>query len=219
MLIISVLSGNLGIIEFSSILVAMLIGITVHEYAHALVAFRSGDPTAKLEGRLSLNPLVHLDLMGTLLLLVIGFGYGKPVPINPNNFHHKNDELKVALAGIATNLAVACLAGLIIRISVMAGIQVENNVLLFGLHWLVQINLILAVFNILPIPPLDGSHVVEEFLDDSTRAQFNAVGPMILLILIASGFIFQISFLQIIMDPVIQFLSHLFEGTTALGLL
>ena len=143
-------------------LIALLISFTIHEFAHALAALRAGDDTAKRKGRLSLNPIDHLDPIGAIFLVIMafmGFGiaWGKPVPINPGNFKNpKRDEIIVSLAGIFFNLCLATIAGLTFRY--FNGIVPKSTAAFFLI--LTNVNVWLAVFNLIPIPPLDGSHVL-----------------------------------------------------------
>lgn len=144
-------------IIFVSIVLALAIALTIHEAAHAILANLLGDPTAKLAGRVSFNPLAHLDPLGTLLLLVVGFGWGKPVPVNPNHFRQPiRDELLVALAGPASNLLLAGLLGIVFRTT--------THLLSAPLYDLIIVtvfyNISLAIFNLVPLPPLDGSKVL-----------------------------------------------------------
>jgi Zn-dependent protease len=148
----------------------LLVGFPVHEFSHALVAYRLGDATAKLFGRLTLNPVAHFDRIGGLLLVisVIGggfvFGWAKPTPVNPSNLRdRRNGEVAVALAGPASNLVMASIVALVIRGTVAAGIplQLWFANLLFDFVWF---NVALAIFNLIPIPPLDGSSLLYRFL-------------------------------------------------------
>ena len=160
---------------------ATLIALILHEWAHGFVAYKLGDPTAKMMGRLSLNPLHHLDPLGTMLLFVAGFGWAKPVPIDPHYFKHKNrDDLLVSIAGITMNvllfLAFYTLYYAALRIAVSSGFLVRwqgafyyasgRNALfeyaLTLLQYTAVLNLSLAVFNLLPVPPLDGSHLFND---------------------------------------------------------
>lgn len=150
-------------------LIVLLFSIILHEIAHGSVALRMGDPTAKLAGRLTLNPLKHIDLFGTIILplvLVIMqspfiIGWAKPVPINPYNFRdQKWGTLKVSIAGPATNFLVAIIFGLIIRFAPLP----ENILILFSI--IVIYNFAWALFNLIPIPPFDGSHILFTFLPD-----------------------------------------------------
>lgn len=151
----------------------LLLALTLHEYAHGYVAYRLGDPTAKSQGRLSLNPIKHLDPLGTIAFFLIHFGWAKPVPVNPVFFQNpKKGMLWVALAGPATNLAVAvCCASLAKIIAIAAAVLPDIYILdtlivllsamLVAAVW---INLVLCIFNFLPIPPLDGSRILTGLL-------------------------------------------------------
>lgn len=215
MLIANILQNPLLIIAF---LIGLLIAITVHEYAHALIALRCGDATAKLMGRLTLNPIAHLDPLGTIFLLLVGFGWGKPVPINTRNFHNRGDEIKVALAGIVANLLLAAILAIPIRIANLKGISIDNNQALSFLGIVVDINIVLAAFNILPIPPLDGSHIIEYFMDEETKFHFAQYGPFILLTLLIFDRISNFSILYSIMEPIIRFFSIITKGTFSIFL-
>jgi len=142
----------------------ILIGLTVHEWAHAFAADRLGDPTAKNMGRMTLNPLAHIDPFGFLCLLLVGFGWAKPVPVNSRNFKNfKRDDIIVSLAGICTNLIVALLATVVLYVGVYGSLG-ANVAFMNIVMAIVTINLSLAVFNLLPVYPLDGSHVFESLL-------------------------------------------------------
>ena len=175
--------------EFLIILVpVILFSLTIHEYAHALVAYRLGDDTAKRQGRLSLNPLVHLDVLGTLLLFIVHFGWAKPVPVDPRNFRNpKKDMLMVALAGPVSNILTAVAAAVILKaifenfaaIPPGSGADVAVRMLV----WFMYIGIVLAVFNMIPVPPLDGSRVLYGLLPDSLAyryAKFETYGIFIL---------------------------------------
>ena len=200
-------------LDFIAVLVGfMVIGITVHEFAHAWVANRFGDPTAKMEGRVSLNPLAHLDPVGTILFLIIGFGWGKPVPTNPHYLRHRQDELKVAIAGIVANLLVATLLAIPLRIAMLKGIVIDSNQTLVFLKKLVEINVLLAAFNILPIPPLDGSHFVEYFLDDEARYNFMRIGQYAFIGIIMLGFLSGISIISTVVEPIMRVMLFFVSG-------
>jgi len=133
---------------------ALILILTLHEASHAFVAFRLGDPTAERAGRLSLNPIRHLDLLGTLMLFFAGFGWGKPVPINPRNFAHPvRDSALTALAGPMANLLIAFLAGIFYNYLPSGSFAW----MFFGA--ILDLSLVLCIFNMLPFPPLDGSKV------------------------------------------------------------
>jgi Zn-dependent protease len=182
-------------LTFILLTIPLLYSIIFHEVAHGWVAFKLGDPTAKLLGRLNLNPLKHLDPIGTLMLLIFGFGWAKPVPVNFANLRDQRRGLVfVSSAGIMVNMILAFLAFLIFRIaSPQAG-----DVLYKFLYYLAQINIMLAAFNMIPIPPLDGSKILMGFLSDSTRQSFSRLEPygfFIIIGLLYSG----------ILDPIINF--------------
>lgn len=200
-------------ILFGAFIVGILLAITIHEYAHALVAYRSGDPTAKLMGRLTLNPFAHLDPIGTIFLLLVGFGWGRPVPTNPNNFDKRSDGIKVALAGIVANLLLAALLAIPLRIANLKGINIDNSTWLSLLSIVVDINIILAAFNILPIPPLDGSHVVEYFMSYESILTYERYGPFLLLVIIIFDRLSNVSILYTVMEPLIRLFSLITKGT------
>lgn len=162
---------------------ALLIAVTVHEFMHGRVAFAFGDNTAKGQGRLSLNPIRHLDPWGTLALLIFGFGWAKPVPVNPYMFRNpKRDMVLVALAGPVANFATAFIVAKLF----LAGSVFNTPVLGSLIDQIVFINVALGVFNLLPIPPLDGSKIVPAFLPDSMQQgwwKFEQYGFIILLLL------------------------------------
>jgi len=166
-------------LHFAAIILSLLVAITFHEFAHSWVANSFGDSTSKLMGRMSLNPLAHLDIYGSLFLLLVGFGWGKPVMVNPNNFANpKLDNLTVSLAGPMSNLFLATFFGLILRF-----IPMPEIVGLF-IGALVFFNLLLMVFNFLPIPPLDGSKILSLFMSDQIYMMFQQFGMFILLFVI-----------------------------------
>ncbi|MBI5642399.1 MAG: site-2 protease family protein [Deltaproteobacteria bacterium] len=176
----------------------ILLALTVHECAHAWVAYKLGDPTAKMLGRVTLNPLKHLDPIGTLALFFSGlFGWAKPVPINPRNFKHiSRDMMWVAIAGPLSNLALAAVSAVIFKIFLMGGFDFLSAVpgayrpLYLMAELSIVLNVSLAVFNMVPIPPLDGSKVLSNLLPARNAFAFSRLEPygfMILLVLIMSG--------------------------------
>ncbi len=178
MLLLSIFQDPVVGIIFLAIIIFSL---TLHEFAHAFVANRAGDPTAKLEGRLTLNPLAHLDLVGTIMLLIVGFGWGKPVPVNSTYFKNKNSEIWVSLAGIITNLIIALVISLILKLLTTTGVVEPHSFLIQVLNLAAILNIALASFNILPIPPLDGSHLIEPLLPIPARETYQSFGPFLLL--------------------------------------
>ncbi len=210
MLILSLLQNPLYLLAF---IVAILIAITVHEYAHAWMAYKSGDATAMLEGRLTLNPLKHLDPLGTLFLFLVGFGWGKPVPTDPSRYRKTSDEIKVSLAGIVANIIVAFIFGIPIRIALLTGHTIDSSIILSLTNIIVDINLVLAVFNIIPVYPLDGSHIVEYYLSDHAKMAFRQYGPFILLAILIFDRLSNYPILYTIMEPLLRVLSFVVKGT------
>lgn len=213
MFILNLLSGQLSLLSVLGIAAGFILGLTVHEFAHAYIAYKNGDPTAKYEGRLTLNPLSHLDPIGTIMFLVVGFGWGRPVPYNPNNLRSKNAELKIALAGIVTNIIFAFIIAIPIRIALLNGQLIESSNILIFLNWIVELNLILAAFNLIPIAPLDGSSLVEAFLSEEQKMVFRSYGPTILIGLILLGMTTNISIFRAFVEPIVRVLSLLVKGT------
>ncbi len=140
---------------------AIVFSLTIHEFSHGLMAKIQGDPTAELEGRLSLNPLAHIDWMGFFLLVVAGFGWAKPVPFNPYNLKNKRfGPALVAMAGPLSNiLAVVVIGSVLALFYHLTGITDDNLMIMFFVL-VIQVNVLLAVFNFIPIPPLDGSKIL-----------------------------------------------------------
>ncbi|MBR4768122.1 MAG: site-2 protease family protein, partial [Lachnospiraceae bacterium] len=171
---------------------AILIGLTVHEWAHAFAAWKLGDPTAKDMGRMTMNPLAHLDPVGLLSLILLGFGWAKPVPVNPRRYRKfRRDDIIVSLAGIMMNLLTAFAALLILYILLrfVPSLRI-NEAFLTIMGSVIGINLSLAVFNLIPLPPLDGSHVAENLFGHMIPRFFfflRKYGNYILLALLLTG--------------------------------
>ncbi len=169
-------------LAFLLIALPLLYSVIIHELAHGWVAFRLGDPTAKMMGRLSLNPLKHLDPVGTIMLFLFGFGWAKPVPINLDNVPNlRKGLILVSAAGIIANTALAFLAFLLVDLFSPA----PSSMLRVLLYYLAQINVILAAFNLIPIPPLDGSKILMGFLPDRYHYAFSRLEPYGFFIIIA----------------------------------
>jgi Zn-dependent protease len=192
--------------------IAFLFAISVHESAHAFTAWRCGDPTAKMLGRVSLNPIRHIDIMGTLIMpaicLITGFpviGWAKPTPVDPRNFGHEiRDDILTSMAGPISNflvatLAVICLmlisvsspqASFIVKAAMLGYPGISNSALVpisVLLYQGMVINVLLGVFNLIPVPPLDGSHVVRHMLSERTRDIYDRVGIVGLILLLLVG--------------------------------
>jgi Zn-dependent protease len=196
------------------LIMGLVIAISIHEFSHVYSANKLGDPTAKNRGRLTLNPLAHLDPLGTFFLIIAGFGWGKPVPINPNNFKNpKKDQLLTALSGPLSNIIAAFIFALPYRYIIMTGADLSllDSSFLTITHYIVDINIILAIFNLLPIPPLDGSDIIRVILPENWFRIFEKIGPPILFILL---FLELTSFANLnlfskIFSPLIEGLSYL----------
>ena len=188
----------------------LLFALCFHEFAHAWVAYKLGDPTAKHLGRLTLNPLAHLDPMGTLMILFVGFGWAKPVPVDVRYLQNpRTDMMKVAFAGPAANLFLAFVGGTIIRAHIVGGSLILMLVLF------TQINIMLAVFNMIPIPPLDGSQIFSGLMvrkNPDLVMKLQMYGPKILFGLILIGYFTNISPLWWTMSPFVNFFLFLFAG-------
>jgi len=168
-------------LTFILLAIPLLYSIIIHELAHGWVAYRMGDPTAKMLGRLSLNPLKHLDPIGTLMLFIFGFGWAKPVPVNFSNIHDTRKGLIfISSAGIIANMIFAFVAFLLFRLLS----PTPAGVLATFLFYLAQINIILASFNLIPIPPLDGSKILMGFVSERFQYYLSRIEPYGLFIII-----------------------------------
>lgn len=191
---------------------ALLIALTVHEYAHARSATAFGDPTPAVAGRVTLNPIPHLDPIGLLMLWLAGFGWAKPVPINPYNFRNgRTGVIIVSLAGVAANFLTAFVCAIIFNV------LVRLNLASFEVQWIlmetIKYNLVLTVFNLIPLPPLDGSQVISALLPGRqayTYERIEPYGPFILMALVFTGIIG--SFL----GPMVRLLANIIDFIVAL---
>ena len=190
---------NISIADLIIQIPVLLLALTAHEFAHGYVAYRLGDPTAKQQGRLTMNPLKHLDPLGTLAFILVKFGWAKPVPVNPVYFKNpKQDMLKVALAGPATNLVLAVVCAILAKAIVVIATLFPQSQLLASILiplqtcfvYSVWINLILCIFNFLPIPPLDGGRIMTGLLPDHLAikyVQLERYSFIIILLLLFTG--------------------------------
>ncbi len=214
-------------------ILAILMALTVHEFSHAYVARRLGDPTAENEGRLTLNPISHLDPLGTILMLMVGFGWAKPVPVNPMYFQNpKRDMMLTALAGPASNLILAFIS--FIALVLVSGAMVGNVWDLFavadagtvGSRFLQQflasslfINLGLMAFNLLPIAPLDGSKILQAFIPlqyEDTYEEFLRIGPFVLLAVLIGEQILGLSILSTWIGVIMNAVLGVFVGVAGI---
>lgn len=198
----------------------ILFAITIHEFAHGFIADKLGDPTPRMSGRLTLNPLAHLDPIGTLMFFIVHIGWAKPVPVNPNNFQNpRKDMLWVALAGPISNLISAFVFGMLLRGMLSFGLPLfsieQFSLIVQVIEILVVFNIILAVFNAIPIFPLDGYRILTGLLPVQQAygfSQFARYGPFILLGIILIGQITKVPILWRIIDTPVKFLNFLFTG-------
>lgn len=194
-------------------LLAILLSLSVHEFSHALIGTLLGDSTAKNAGRLTLNPLAHLDMVGFFMLVLVGFGWGKPVPFNAYNLKYPRwGPTLVALAGPASNLINVVFFGLVFKLLLITHFFPIDNLLLQFLSLLVIINLVLMLFNLIPIPPLDGSKVLLSILSapkhQRTRFLLETRGPLILLGLIILDYLFGVNIFGRLFDDAIFLVSR-----------
>ncbi|MCF0141388.1 MAG: site-2 protease family protein [Mogibacterium sp.] len=191
----------------------IIIGLTFHEAAHAFASYKLGDPTPKQQGRLSINPIAHIDVIGFICLLVCGFGWGKPVQINPYYYkHRRRDEFIVAIAGVTLNFIIAIIAGfvtgLVYRSYYLTGSGLMEN-LFYIFYYTVSINLVLMVFNLLPCPPLDGWGILSQIFNLEKYSWYpNAYkyGSIVLLILVVTNGT------SLILTPVLNVLMNFIFG-------
>ena len=214
-----------ALVTLAAFVVGIAVALSFHEASHALSAYLLGDGTAKRQGRLSLNPAVHIDLFGGLMLLMVGFGWAKPTPVDPRYLrgNPRSGMALVSLAGPISNVVVAIVAALPIRLGLVSseavgfqrffgGDLIEYMVVSF-VFW----NLLIAAFNLLPVAPLDGFKVVLGVLPRDAAVHFarlEPVGPAILLALILSGLVFRFNLLIVWMQPVVNALAFLVTGDT-----
>lgn len=182
-------------VGFVYLAITLVIALTVHEFAHAWTAFQLGDDTAERAGRLTLNPLKHLDPLGTIIFLAVGFGWAKPVPFDPYAVTRRNPAgvMFVAAAGPVSNLLMAIVASIPFQTGLFDSVVASEGVLFFAASFLatfIRINLVLLFFNLIPVAPLDGEKVLSYLLPPSgqaTMARIRPYGPMLLMLLLFAG--------------------------------
>ena len=188
----------------------LLFALVFHEFSHAWVANKLGDPTARYAGRLTLNPIAHLDPIGGLMILFVGFGWAKPVPVDIRYLSNPRvDMMKIAFAGPASNLILAFIGGTILRLGLVHGTMVMM------IMFFTQINIMLAVFNMIPIAPLDGSQIFSGLLirtNPELVRNLQIYGPQILMGAILIGYFTPISPIWWFMGPFVKFFLFLFAG-------
>lgn len=196
------------------LLPGIIIGLSLHEFGHAVVAYKLGDNTPKLQGRVTINPMAHIDWMGLAALFFCGFGWGQPVQINPYNFkHRRRDELFVSLAGVVMNLLVAAFFIAVAKVFVIATGGALNTTLAEGFWWIIyyaiQINFVLMIFNLIPCPPLDGFNIIAQiagFGNTETYWRIYNYGSWFLIIIIVFGVA------GMILSPCVSFLMNIVWG-------
>jgi Zn-dependent protease len=194
-----------------------LLAISFHESAHAYMADRFGDPTAKNMGRITLNPIPHIDLFGLIAIFIVHFGWAKPVPVNSQNLKDPiKDNLWISLAGPASNLILAIISGVVFRIlvPVLSGSQAGGFILLM-IQFSVILNIVLMVFNLFPIPPLDGFHILEGIVPYNTYLSLQKLqqtGPMILFGLIILSSFSGLNFFGIVFNPFVKIIGGILLG-------
>ncbi|MFH0776900.1 MAG: site-2 protease family protein [Patescibacteria group bacterium] len=203
---------NLSPFEILSWVVGFLVALSVHEAAHAAAANYLGDPTAKFAGRMSLNPLRHLDPVGTLFLIFAGFGWGRPVPVNPANFANpRAGEILTSLAGPLANFVIA------LALAIPHNLLDPGSLGFLFVQNVMFVNIVLMVFNLLPIPPLDGGGVAVNFLPIELGEKYRRNGPILLFALIAFDWVFKTSLLWGILGKLVNIVFVAINLSTTFG--
>ena len=202
----------------------LLISLTIHEFSHGYVAYLLGDDTAKRAGRLTLNPISHIDPLGLIMLFIARIGWAKPVPINPYNFqNYKKDTAITAAAGPVSNFIVAILLSIVFSIYKNIDPTIVNyagqitKLAPYIIHFAILINLALGLFNLIPVPPMDGSKILGGFLSDEAFYKYTAKekqGAQILMIILLISFVFRLNLIGAIIMPPLNFFLKLLTGIT-----
>jgi len=204
-----------------SAIITLVVALTFHEFAHAWMAKRFGDDTAERAGRLTLNPLVHLDPIGSLMLVFVGFGWAKPVPINPYTIRRsgKVAMLLVSLSGPIANLLLAILAAIPLRLNLFPPQFISTNILptpATFLYFFLYTNLGLMIFNLIPVPPLDGHEILSFLLPPDLAEKWEQIGyqygMLILIFLLMVAPMLGFNLVRQVLQPAILFLSNLLVG-------
>ncbi len=202
-------------------IITLIVALTIHEFAHAFVAYRFGDTTARDAERLTLNPLKHLDVVGSLMLLIAGFGWAKPVPVNPYALRRRADSamMWVSLAGPVSNLLMAILAGVILRLRIFPWVASDGFLPTPAefLFTFMSINLVLMLFNLIPLAPLDGEKVLASLLPPGWSDAFASIqryGPILLLVLLFVLPMVGIDIISWIMTPALTQLQKVILGVS-----
>jgi len=196
------------LVKLLSFCFAVVLALTIHEYSHAKAAVKVGDNTPKMYGRLTLNPAKHFDIIGILAFIIAGFGWAKPIPVNPFNYHnYKKGNIIVSLAGVFSNLIIGVIASILFVISVMYFSGNVSYILQYFFYFIMLINFSLMIFNLIPIAPLDGFNLLNSFTKpNNAYMQFmRQYGTIILLVVLVTG----------VLGNVISFvLGHVVENLT-----
>lgn len=203
--------NNFNIIDTLYMIFPILTAMSFHEYSHAWVANKLGDPTAEIQGRLTLNPIKHIDIFGFLMLIVAGFGWANPVPFNPNNFkNRKSGTLLVAIAGPISNFILAFIFAFALK---YVAIPLNNLILYYIFLYGVTINVGFGIFNLLPLPPLDGSKILASILPEKIEILFYRYEKYIYFLIILLAFTGAFSYiLDPIYKPIIQLLAKFIQS-------
>ena len=212
--LITLLNSNPTI--FILVVLSLVFALCVHEFSHGIIAYYCGDDTAYRKGRLTLNPINHLDPIGSLMILFIGIGYAKPVPVNPYNLNNPRiDMIKVAAAGPISNFILSFLGVFFLTVFFKTGYLSQHLEIFF--MFFIRINIYLGLFNLIPIYPLDGGQIFGNFIskyNPKIFQQLNAYGPKILMGIIFIGLVANFSIIHLLIEPPTRFMIYFFIKLT-----